>query len=136
MLNCPGSGASVFTAGLTPMFVTAAPFSFGELDGFPTGHGWYSNHDAAIWIFTALVSLAFYGAAAFALYHACLNQFEIDVDRPRRFPGSYPLRVNTTGIVFVDEDGQALDGAQFVEDDGDVTGAGKKEKPFESPELS
>ena len=131
-----GPGSILFTAGMTPMFVTAAPFSFSDLDEFSTGRGMFHYQDATLWIITAMVSLAFHGAAAFALYHACLNQFEIDVDRPRRFLGTYPQPVSAAGIVFVDEDCPGSDGVRFVENAGDVEGTGKSDEAYETPGLS
>ncbi len=102
------------------MIVTAAPFSFSDLDeSFRT----YGPSPTTL-VMTGVLSLAFYGVSAFALLHACLSRFEIEVDRPRRGSADYPESVSREGIVFEEreQDKPDQDGILFVEQDGDEEG--------------
>ncbi len=95
-----GPESFLFTAGVTPMIVTAAPFSFSELDeSFRS----FAPRPEPI-VLTFVLSLVFYGVAAVALLHACLNRFDIEVDRPRRRLAVDPERVSREGIVFEEQD--------------------------------
>jgi ABC-type Na+ efflux pump permease subunit len=113
-----GPSSMIFTAGITPMVVTIAPFSARELNEFFQSGGPY--HEGPMWIVTALVSLGFYGITSFALLHSCLNRFEIAVDRPRRAFSIYPRYVSRAGIAFPDEDGSSPEGIHFVEPDDEA----------------
>jgi ABC-type Na+ efflux pump permease subunit len=113
-----GPGSMIFAAGITPMVVTIAPFSFRELSDFFQSGGPY--HEGPMWVVTGIVSLGFYGITAFALLHACLNRFVIVVDRPRKAFSIYPRYVSRAGIVFPDEAGSSPEGIQFVETDDEV----------------
>ncbi len=114
-----GPGSILFMAGVTPMIVTAAPFSFNDLDEFFRTYG--PNRATPTLVMTFVLSLAFYGVSAFALLHACLSRFEIEVDRPRRGFADDPERVSREGIVFEEQEPDKLDqdGILFVEQAGD-----------------
>ncbi len=95
-----GPDSILFTAGVTPMIVTAAPFSFSELD--ESFRSFAPNPEPMV--LTFVLSLVFYGVAAVALLHACLNWFEIVVDRPRRRLAVDLDRVSREGIVFAEQE--------------------------------
>jgi len=123
-----GNPSVIMIAGITPVIVTAAPFSFNDLEEFfRPRYGTYVNQPLIV--MTGLVNFAFYGASAFASLLACLNQFEIKVDRPRRgFPG-YPRNVSREGSLLEEETELSREDIQFVEPGGD------EEDPGEGPEL-
>jgi ABC-type transport system involved in multi-copper enzyme maturation permease subunit len=109
-----GSDSEVILAGVTPMVVTGAAFSFGDIDRLFQNS--YPPHDwGAQIIMLGFFSFVFYGTAAFALLHACLNRFEIEVDRPRRFFRGYGSHVSREGIRFEDEEGTSQEGISFIE---------------------
>jgi hypothetical protein len=115
-----GPESMVFTAGVTPMIVTAAPFSYSDLDESFRSIG--PNREPLV--LTFVFSLVFYGVSTIALLHACLNRFEIEVDRPRRVLSDYSESVSREGIVFEDPepDKPDQDGVLFVEHDGEEVG--------------
>jgi len=112
-----GPESMVFAAGVTPMIVTAAPFSFSDLDeSFRS----FAPHQTTL-VMTLVFSLAFYAVSAFALLHACLNRFEIEVDRPRRGIADDLAGVSRESIMFEEPepDRPDQDGILFVEQAGD-----------------
>ncbi len=113
-----GPGSLRFTAGVTPMIVTAAPFSFSNLEEFFRGGPGPSRETLFM---TFVLSLAFYGVSAFVLLHACLSRFETEAGRPRRGFSDDPDRVSREGIVFEEQEPDKLDqdGILFVEQAGD-----------------
>ena len=125
-----GPGSNLVTAGVTPMIVTAAPFSFRNLEEF--FHAQHSNYETgqATIVMKAVLSLAFYGVSAFALLAAGLSRFEIEVDRPRRSFVDDPETMSSEGIVFEEQeqDEPDQDGIPFVEHAGNfVEQAGNEE---------
>jgi len=112
-----GPESIVFTAGITPMIMTTAPFSFSDLDVSFRSYG----PSLEVLVITVVFSLAFYGGSAFALLHACLSRFEIEVDRPRRGFSDDPASVSREGIVFEEQepDEPDQDGILFVEQTAD-----------------
>jgi len=112
-----GPEGLVVAAGVTPMIVTAAPFSFSELDESFRSFG--PRREPIV--LTVVLSLVFYGVAAVALLHACLNRFEIEADRPRRGLADDPQTVRRAGIE-VEEQEQDGSGIHFVEQAGDEEG--------------
>jgi len=116
-----GSGSLLFTAGVTPMIVTAAPFSFCNFEEFFRGGPGPSRETIFM---TFVFSLAFYGVSAFVLLHACLSRFETEVGRPRRGFSDYPDSVSREGIVFEEQeqDQPDQDGILLVEQAGDEEG--------------
>ena len=50
-----------------------------------------------------IVSFGLYASAAFALWHVCLQQFELLVDRPTRPLPPYPGYADLRGIRFVED---------------------------------
>jgi hypothetical protein len=119
-----GPGSILFTAGVTPMIVTAAPFSFSELEEFLRDPPHTHEPSRTTIFMTGVFSLAFYGVSAFVLLHACLSRFETEVDRPRRGFSDYPDSVSREGIVFEEQeqDKPDQDGILFVEQAGDEEG--------------
>ena len=115
-----GPESFLFTVGVTPMIVTAAPFSFSDLRRPPGAYG----PSLTTLVMTGVLSLAFYGVSAFVLLHACLSRFEIEVDRPRRGFSDYPDSVSREGIGFEEQeqDKPDQDGILFVEQAGDEEG--------------
>ncbi|HMF38105.1 MAG TPA: hypothetical protein VKF17_15775 [Isosphaeraceae bacterium] len=106
------------------MIVTAAPFSFSDLEEFfRPGYNTYGPGRTTL-VMTGVLSLAFYGVSAFALLHAFLSRFETEVDRPRRGFSDYPESVSREGIVFEEQeqDKPDQDGIVFVEQSGDEEG--------------
>jgi hypothetical protein len=116
-----GPGSILFTAGVTPMIVTAAPFSFSDLEWFLRDPPHAYAPSPTTFVMTGMLSFAFYGVSAFALLHACLSRFEIEVDRPRRGFSNDPDSVSREGIVFEEQeqDKPDQDGILFVEQAGD-----------------
>jgi hypothetical protein len=108
----PNSGSEVFVAGITPLIVTAAPFSFVDLDNALQHNG----RETPVFILTGIVSLVFYGLTSVGLYQGCLSRFEIDDDRPRGEHPRTPRYVSRAGIVFPDEEEVTEEGIRFVED--------------------
>ncbi|MGZ3432578.1 MAG: hypothetical protein ACXWN0_12950, partial [Isosphaeraceae bacterium] len=115
-----GPESLLFTAGVTPMILNAAPFSFSDLEWFLRD----PRPARPTFVMTGVLSLAFYGVSAFALLHACLSRFETEVDRPRRGFSDYPDSVSREGIVFEEQeqDKPDRDGILFVEQAGDEEG--------------
>ena len=70
---------------------------------------------------TFVLSMVFYGVSAFALIHACLSRFDIEVDRPPRDPSDASGIASSEGIVFEEEiqDQPEEDGIRFVDQHGD-----------------
>jgi len=120
------SGPSVLTAGVTPMIVTVAPFSFYDLEHFfRPGDIMYGPSRTTV-IMTGVLSLAFYGVSAFALFHACLNRYEIEVGRPRRNVSYLPGSVSREGIVFEEEENELdEEGIRFLGQEGDEEAHGQ-----------
>ena len=119
-----GPGSILFTAGVTPLIVTAAPFSFSDLEEFfRLRYNAYEPSRTTL-VMTGVLSLAFYGVSAFALLHACLSRFDTEVDRPRRGFSDYPESLSREGIVFEEpeQDKPDQDGIVFVEPAGDEEG--------------
>ena len=116
-----GPGSILFTAGVTPMIVTAAPFSFSDLEWFLRDPPHAYAPSPTTFVMTGMLSFAFYGVSAFALLHACLSRFEIEVDRPRRGFSNDPDSGSREGIVFEEQeqDKPDQDGILFVEQAGD-----------------
>src|SRR5208337_3049738 len=114
----------LFTAGVTPMIVTAAPFSFSDLEWFLRDPPHAYAPSPTTFVMTGVLSLAFYGVSAYALLHACLSRFETEVDRPRRGFSDNPDSVSREGIVFEEQeqDKPDQDGILFVEQAGDEEG--------------
>jgi ABC-type transport system involved in multi-copper enzyme maturation permease subunit len=107
----PGRGSELVAAGMTPLIVTFAPFSFEDLDNAFL----HNMRETPGFILTGIISLVFYGLTSVGLYQGCLSRFEIDDDRPR---GEYlrtPSKASREGIVFPDEDEAGDEGIQFVE---------------------
>ena len=115
-----GPESLLFTAGVTPMILNAAPFSCSDLEWFLRD----PRPARSTFVMTGVLSLAFYGVSAFALLHACLSRFETEVDRPRRGFSDYPDSVSREGIVFEEQeqDKPDQDGILFVEQAGDEEG--------------
>ena len=119
-----GPGSILFSAGVTPMIVTVAPFSFSDLEEFfRARYDTYEPSRTTIFM-TGVFSLAFYGVSAFVLLHACLSRFETEVGRPRRGFSDYPDSVSREGIVCEEreQDKPDQDGILFVEQAGDEEG--------------
>lgn len=116
-----GPGSILFTAGVTPMIVTAAPFSFSDLEWFLRDPPHAYAPSPTTFVMTGMLSFAFYGVSAFVLLHACLSRFEIEVDRPRRGFSNDSESVSREGIVFEEQeqDKPDQDGILFVELAGD-----------------
>jgi ABC-type Na+ efflux pump permease subunit len=119
-----GAESILFTAGVTPMIVTAAPFSFSDLEWFLRDPPHAYAPSPTTFVMTGVLSLAFYGVSAYALLHACLSRFETEVDRPRRGFSDNPDSVSREGIVFEEQeqDKPDQDGILFVEQAGDEEG--------------
>ncbi len=116
-----GPGSFLFTAGVTPMVVTAAVFSFSDLDWFlrEPAHA-YAPSPTTLFM-TGVLSLGFYGVSAIALLQACLSRFELEVDRPRREFSDSPGSISREGIEFEEQEQVQPDqeGITFVDPPGD-----------------
>ena len=106
----PSEGIEVVLAGITPLIVTVAPFSFDELNDVL----WKGYRETPALIATGAVSLAFYGLTAVGLYQGCLSRFEIDDDRPRGEFLRSPGHVSREGIMFTDEAKTTDEGIHFI----------------------
>lgn len=112
MFSGPGSGGEIVFAGMTPFFVTMAPFSYEDLDGLL----FQQYRDMSTFILAGIVSLVGYALAAVGLYLGCLSRFEIQVDRPRRELLGSLWPAHREGIVFEDESETGAEGIEFVEE--------------------
>jgi ABC-type Na+ efflux pump permease subunit len=118
-----GHETFIFTAGVTPMIVAAAPFSYSELEEFLRPRSNDYGPARSTFVLTGLLSLTFYGVGAFGLLHACLSRFEIEVDRPRRASRYGIGSTSCEGIVFEEPDREESrpdqDGVLFIDHPGD-----------------
>lgn len=120
MINSgPGTGSEIVLAGMTPLIVTFAPFSFEDFDVLFLR----SARETPAYILTGIASIAFYGLTAVGLYQGCLSRFETEADGPRRETATYPRHVSQKGITFADEAEADDEGIRFIEmpvDSGEV----------------
>lgn len=79
-------------------------------------HAAYSyGPNRGVLVVTYLVSIAFYGALAFAFFQTCLNRFDIEVDRPRRPDDLGPGAASREGIEFQDPPEEStVEGIEFM----------------------
>ncbi len=106
---------TIITAGASPWLVTAAPFSWSDLELHPYPR--YGSSLATLAV-TFVINIGFYSALTFALFHTCLARFEIEVDRPRlRDPYDDSKILDREGIVFQEQanNDTEQDGIVFVE---------------------
>jgi ABC-type transport system involved in multi-copper enzyme maturation permease subunit len=126
-------------AGITPMMVTAAPFTFTDLEEFLRPRNEDFGPRRIHLVLTVGLSLVAYGLSTYGLIHACLNRFGIVVDRPRRSDASVGKRLSEEGIRFDDqeEDEAGRDGVFFVEHPGEnkirQSGSGDDSSPNSNP---
>jgi ABC-type Na+ efflux pump permease subunit len=109
-----GPESMIMAAGVTPMVVTTALFSFQDLHRFMTFNG---GEDQSLFIVTGIVSLGWYGIAGICLLKMCLERLETVANRPRRSMVMYPCRVSSAGITFLDDAGPVA-----TDDDGESAG--------------
>jgi ABC-type transport system involved in multi-copper enzyme maturation permease subunit len=128
------SGTIVILGGFTPLIVTGAVFTFADLDGFLYLSGRHTISDRGELFMMVFFSIVFHASAAFALLHTCLNQFENEVDRPRRLLLGFCGPVSREGIRFEDEQDMTDDGISFVATADPVeTASGEEEASFDAP---
>jgi ABC-type transport system involved in multi-copper enzyme maturation permease subunit len=111
-----GNDALLLLAGFTPLIVAYAPFTASELESFFSMSYSGSTEVRGRVIAMVFMSFGFYAAAAFALWHIGLQQFEVAVDRPRRPVPPYPGYADLRGITFVEEQSSEQTAALADED--------------------
>jgi ABC-type transport system involved in multi-copper enzyme maturation permease subunit len=128
-----GRDSEILLAGFTPFIVTCAPFTASELESFFSVTSLGTAEARSRVIVTVILSLGFYASAAFILWHVCLSQFELAVDRPRRPPPPYPGFADLRGIAFIEE-GPTHPSTEPIDDDADSTEAPRLLAEGSSPE--
>ena len=124
MMRGPGDGAEIILAGVTPLIVTIAPFSYPDLDGF----FFHNYRETPVFILTGIASLVFYGLTSVGLYQGCLNRIDIEAGRPSGEHLRSTGPVSRAGIVFEDETQPSDEGIEFVEE---AAGTENDEEPAE-----
>ena len=114
-----GGDSIVFLAGFSPMIVVGSVFSYSDLNEFLHGSTYQVDFGAQV-IMLVFFSFFFYGAVGIGLWHDCLNQIEVAIDRPRLDFSRFPDRVSRQGIQFVDEIGEDKEGITFLKAEDDL----------------
>jgi ABC-type transport system involved in multi-copper enzyme maturation permease subunit len=112
-----GRESILAAAGVTPMVVTTVLFSFSEFHDFLN---WRSVRDQILFVVTGVLSLGWYGIAARCLLKMCLERVESAFYRRRRDIQTYPVRVSSAGITFLDDDRSDSDGSVQDVSSGDM----------------
>jgi ABC-type transport system involved in multi-copper enzyme maturation permease subunit len=95
-----GPPSIIVAAGVSPLIVVGATFSFSEFDEFLKGR--YRPYPSEI-VVLGLFSLGFYGGVGLKLLHDCFVTFQLEADRP--YKGWWPRpEVSAQGIQFLEEE--------------------------------
>jgi ABC-type transport system involved in multi-copper enzyme maturation permease subunit len=105
-----GPESIIAAAGVTPMIVTTALFSFHDLSDFLS---WRYARDQTLFILAGLVSLSLYGFAGISLTRMCRERLETAFDRRLSNVIGRSSRVSSAGITFLEElEGSSEDSAR------------------------
>jgi ABC-type transport system involved in multi-copper enzyme maturation permease subunit len=98
-----GPESMIVVAGISPLIVTTALFSFQDLDGFMSSA---RAVEQGRLVMTGIISLGWYGIASICLIRMCLERIEAACNRPSRPILMSPCRVSSAGITFLDDDAE------------------------------